>query len=149
MELVVFGLAVSSSWGNGHATLWRGLIRALHRRGHRVTFFERDVPYYAQHRDLTALPEGGELVLYDDWDRVRGRACRALARVDAAIVTSYCPDALPATALAEASTARRRVFYDLDAPVTIARLRAGSNSSRSTACCRSGAYVPRYDRSQR
>jgi len=47
MKIVVFGLTVSSSWGNGHATLWRGLIRALHARGHRVTFFEHNAPYYA------------------------------------------------------------------------------------------------------
>ncbi|MBV9757115.1 MAG: glycosyltransferase, partial [Alphaproteobacteria bacterium] len=64
MRLVIFGLSVSSSWGNGHAALWRGLLGALLRDGHRVTFFERDVPYYADHRDLTALPDGGELVLY-------------------------------------------------------------------------------------
>ena len=78
MNLVIFGLSVSSSWGNGHAALWRGLIRALLAGGHRVTFFERDVPYYAQHRDLHALPPGGELVLYPEWDaalpRMRGRA---------------------------------------------------------------------------
>ncbi len=56
MKLVIFGLTVSSSWGNGHATLWRGLLRALARRGHRTVFFERDVPYYAFHRDLRELP---------------------------------------------------------------------------------------------
>src|SRR5881275_914110 len=55
MKLVVFGLTMSSSWGNGHATLWRGLCRSLVRRGHEVVFFERDVPYYAAHRDLIAL----------------------------------------------------------------------------------------------
>jgi len=58
MKLVIFGLAVSSTWGNGHAALWRGLIAALLRDGHRVTFFERDVPYYAGHRDLAVLPAG-------------------------------------------------------------------------------------------
>jgi spore maturation protein CgeB len=58
LRLVVFGLTVSSSWGNGHATLWRALIAALARDGHHVTFFERDVPYYAAHRDLSALPGG-------------------------------------------------------------------------------------------
>ena len=63
MKLVIFGLSVSSSWGNGHATLWRGLCRALAARGHRVVFFERDTPYYSGHRDLTELP-GGELILY-------------------------------------------------------------------------------------
>src|SRR3546814_3729641 len=75
MRMVVFGLSVSSSWGNGHATLWRGLLRALARRGHRVTFFEHDVPYYAANRDLHEIP-GGELVLYRDWAEARGRAER-------------------------------------------------------------------------
>ena len=56
MKLVIFGLTLSSSWGNGHATLWRGLCKALGRRGHEVVFFERDVPYYAAHRDFTELP---------------------------------------------------------------------------------------------
>ena len=69
MKLVIFGLAVSSSWGNGHAALWRGLIRAFGALGHHTVFFERDVPYYAQNRDLTVL-EGGRLVLYDDWEEV-------------------------------------------------------------------------------
>src|SRR5205085_3800424 len=93
MKLVIFGLSVSSSWGNGHATLWRGLCRALARRGHRVVFFERDVPYYAQHRDLARLP-GGELVFYERWEDVAPRARRELADADAGMVTSYCPDAL-------------------------------------------------------
>src|SRR5207237_383304 len=52
MKLVIFGLSISSSWGNGHATIWRGLCGALARQRHDVTFFERDVPYYAAHRDL-------------------------------------------------------------------------------------------------
>jgi hypothetical protein len=81
VKIVIFGLAISSSWGNGHATLWRGLARALIRRGHHVTFFERDRPYYAAHRDVTELP-GGELVLYDAWDDVLPRAQRALADAD-------------------------------------------------------------------
>jgi spore maturation protein CgeB len=120
MRLVVFGLTVTSSWGNGHATLWRGLIRALAERGHRVTFFERDAPYYAAHRDLARLP-WGTLELYDRWDPAAAR--RALASADAAIVTSYCPDAREATAAVDASGALR-VFYDLDTPVTLARLDA-------------------------
>jgi spore maturation protein CgeB len=51
MNFVVFGLTISSAWGNGHATPWRGLCRALAARGHHVIFYERDVPYYAAHRD--------------------------------------------------------------------------------------------------
>lgn len=124
MKLVIFGLTVSSSWGNGHATLWRGLIRALARRGWQATFFERDVPYYAQNRDLFELP-GGRLALYPDWETVRAEAERALRGADAAIVTSYCPDALPATDLVLAAPTALRLFYDLDTPVTLARLRDG------------------------
>ncbi len=124
MKLVVFGLSVSSSWGNGHATLWRGLIKALGALGHHVVFFERDLPYYAQHRDLHELP-GGELVLYPSWEHVRHRAEHHLTGADAAIVTSYCPDAIPACEEVLSSPARIRCFYDLDTGVTLARLRAG------------------------
>lgn len=124
MKLVVFGLSVSSSWGNGHATLWRGLIRALAARGHRVVFFERDVPYYASHRDLTALP-GGRLVLYREWAEMVSDARHELADADAAVVTSYCPDGVAATDLVLESGAPLRVFYDLDTPVTLERLRSG------------------------
>ena len=123
MKLVIFGLTISSSWGNGHATLWRGLIRALSRRGVRVVFFERDAPYYARHRDLWAL-EGAELVLYADWDEIVARAAAEARSADAAIVTSYCPDGRAASALA-CSVARSAVFYDMDTPVTLARLAAG------------------------
>jgi len=125
MRIVIFGLAVSSSWGNGHASLWRGLIAALLAMGHRVTFFERDVPYYAQARDLHALPEGGELVLYPDWDTVLPTARRALAGADAAIVTSYCADGVAACRLVQEAPLAVRAFYDLDTPVTLARLEAG------------------------
>ena len=123
MRIVVFGLAVSSSWGNGHAALWRGLIGALHADGHHVTFFERDVPYYAEHRDAGSLPGGGELVLYRDWDT--GRVLRALAAADVGVVTSYCPDALAATRLIEDARVPVSCFYDLDSPVTLDRLARG------------------------
>lgn len=121
MKIVIFGLAISSSWGNGHATLWRGLVRALTARGHRVVFFERDVPYYAANRDLHDLPGDG-LVLYPDWDTVRGSAVRELADADVAMVTSYCPDAVAAEAAVLDAPRAMRVFYDLDTPVTLAAL---------------------------
>ncbi len=123
MELCVFGLAVSSSWGNGHATLWRGLIGALGRMGHHVTFFERDAPWYASHRDLTDLA-GCTLHLYGRWDEVRSEARRAVQRADAAMVTSYCPDGVAATALV-LEAARLPVFYDLDTPITLDELEEG------------------------
>src|SRR5205085_8934027 len=123
MKLVVFGLSASSSWGNGHAVLWRALIRALAANGHVVVFFERDVPYYAQHRDQTEI-EGGRLVLYDEWNAVRPLAERELADADAGMVTSYCPDGIGATELVLEAPGLH-VFYDLDTPVTLARLAAG------------------------
>ncbi len=125
MKLVIFGLSVSSSWGNGHATLWRGLCRALAKRGNRVVFFERDVPYYANTRDLVELPGRGELILYSDWDEALPAARRHLSDADVAITTSYCPDAIAASDLAMDSGEPLRVFYDLDTPVTLARLSSG------------------------
>jgi spore maturation protein CgeB len=128
MKLVIFGLTISSSWGNGHATLWRGLCRALIARGHRVVFFERDVPYYAGTRDLWEIP-GGELVLYPDWESVLPRARRELADADVAMVTSYCADGVAASALALDSPAAVRAFYDLDTPVTLDALDSGRDVS--------------------
>ncbi|TNC48483.1 glycosyltransferase [Rubellimicrobium rubrum] len=125
MRLVVFGLAVSSSWGNGHATLWRGLIGALTRLGHEVVFFERDVPYYAETRDLTSLPDGAELVLYPDWASVRSRARLEVQQADAVMVTSFCPDGPQASELAWDAARGLTVFYDMDTPVTLRRLEIG------------------------
>jgi spore maturation protein CgeB len=124
MKLVVFGLSISSSWGNGHATLWRGLVDALSAMGHGVTFFERDLPYYAAQRDLPELP-AGRLILYPDWETVAGFAEREMADADVAIVTSYCPDGVAAGELVLGSTGAARVFYDLDTPVTLTRLACG------------------------
>jgi spore maturation protein CgeB len=124
MKLVVFGLSVSSAWGNGHATLWRGLIWALARRGHSVTFYERDVPYYASHRDCFDLPNG-ELRLYATWEDVRHEAARALRDADAAMVTSYCPDGIAATELVLDSKVGVKAFYDLDTPITLEKIRGG------------------------
>ncbi len=124
MKLVVFGLTISSSWGNGHATLWRGLVKALARRGWKVVFFERDVPYYAANRDLTDLP-CGQLVLYPDWNAVRDLARRELREADACMVTSYCPDGVEAGDEVLSAGRPLKVFYDLDTPVTLARRRLG------------------------
>jgi len=124
MKLVIFGLAVSSSWGNGHATLWRGLFQALARRGHRIVFFERDVPYYAAHRDLWEL-SGGRLVFYTDWEDARQLGARELRDADVGIVTSYCPDGIAAADLVLGSRVGSKIFYDLDTPITLEALKTG------------------------
>jgi spore maturation protein CgeB len=125
MKLVIFGLTISSSWGNGHATLWRGLCAGLAQRKHHVVFFERDVPYYAMHRDLAQIP-GGALFLYLDWSSARVEAQRQLADADVAIVTSYCPDGIAASEIVFDSRALK-VFYDLDTPVTLEHLENGAS----------------------
>jgi spore maturation protein CgeB len=124
MKLVIFGLSITSSWGNGHATLWRGLCRALIRAGHEIEFFERDVPYYAANRDLHE-DRCGRLALYANWKDVYSRARASVRDADAVIVTSYCPDALAAGALVRDTASGIKLFYDLDTPVTLARLEAG------------------------
>lgn len=123
MKLVLFGLTVSSSWGNGHATLLRGLLRALADRGHDVVFFEKDVPYYAAHRDMHE-GDGFRLRLYREWGDARQMAMRELAGADVALVTSYAPDARAATDLVR-DRDLLRVYYDLDAPVTLEAVRTG------------------------
>lgn len=133
MRLVIFGLTVSSSWGNGHATIWRGLCRALARQGHQVSFFERDVPYYAWHRDLYQTDDY-HLVLYTNWSQVQSTARKAVAEADSALVTSYCPDARAASDLILDSNVAIRIFYDLDTPVTLSRLRLGEEVE----------YIPPY-----
>lgn len=121
MRILIFGLTVSSSWGNGHATLWRGLCRALAESGHFVTFFEKDVPYYQTHRDL-AHPDGYALALYTDWDSVKAKAGSALSECDCAIVTSYCPDAQKSADAMLGNPNVFSIFYDLDTPVTLSVL---------------------------
>jgi len=126
MNAVIFGLSISSAWGNGHATLWRALCRAFHGLGHDVVFFERDVPYYASHRDMHGAP-WCRLVLYPDWNTVAPSARQALADADVAIVTSYCPDGQAASNLVFDSNVARKVYYDLDTPVTLEQVGRGES----------------------
>lgn len=132
MKLVIFGLTVSSSWGNGHATIWRGLCSALARQGHEIKFFERDVSYYAIHRDL-ASSRDYEIIFYNKWEEIEPSARAGVESADCAIVTSYCPNAQVASDLILDSSALR-IFYDLDTPVTLERLRRGEEVD----------YVPSY-----
>lgn len=122
MHIVVFGLTVSSSWGNGHATLWRSLIASLVKRGHTLTFYERDVPYYAETRDLTTLPAGARMRLYESAEAICDEAVRELAHADLALCTSYCPDGAVAAEWILSSLAGVKAFYDMDTPVTLKAL---------------------------
>ncbi len=124
MKIVIFGLSVTSSWGNGHATLLRGLFRALHNMGHDVHFFERDTPYYACHRDLTSLPSA-TVHLYSDWAAISGQAKQELSDADVGMITSYCHDGNAASELIRDSKLWRKAFYDMDTPVTLSQFEKG------------------------
>jgi spore maturation protein CgeB len=142
LRWVIFGLTLSSSWANGHATPWRGLLKALHAAGHQVTFFERDVPYYAAHRDLAA-PPFCDLVLYDTWPPPTAQ--QALQAADVGIVTSYCPDGLAACHLVLDQPSVLHVFYDLDTPITLAALAEHGLAVPSGAHYLTPELIPAFD----
>jgi spore maturation protein CgeB len=125
MHFVIFGLSISSSWGNGHATLWRGMVNAMTKRGHTVSFYEKDVPYYATTRDGWGCPTGATLHLYKSLDEIQGKAMQDMDAADLALWTSYCPEGALVSEMVLSSRAAIRGFYDLDTPVTLRALRAG------------------------
>ncbi|MEO7026636.1 MAG: glycosyltransferase, partial [Caulobacteraceae bacterium] len=101
---------------------YRALLRAFAARGHQVLFLERDVAWYAAHRDLPA-PDFCRLELYRDpadLDRWRPEVEAA----DAVIVGSYVPDGVEVARWAQATARGLRAFYDIDTPVTLAKLAA-------------------------
>jgi spore maturation protein CgeB len=122
LQIVIFGLSITSTWGNGHANTFRALARALHNRGHHIVFFEKDVEWYASNRDL---PDPGfcELKLYTDWQQALPIVRRELRSADVAMVGSYFPDAIAAIDEMLESSAAVRTFYDIDTPITVAALR--------------------------
>lgn len=123
MKLVFFGLTITSSWGNGHGTTYRSLLKALAARGHRIQFVEKDVEWYRNNRDLPQ-PEFCQVELYDDWAR-ESKGLRTLARdADAIVIGSYFPDAIAATRELLDDGHETILFYDIDTPITMARLRA-------------------------
>jgi spore maturation protein CgeB len=126
LRFVVIGLSITSSWGNGHATTYRGLLRELAARGHHVLFLERDVPWYAAHRDMPA-PTFCETRLYTSLAELKRRHTGAVRTADVVIVGSFVPEG---TAIGHWVTRTARgltAFYDIDTPVTLARLEAGDH----------------------
>ncbi|ANK87836.1 MULTISPECIES: CgeB family protein [unclassified Rhizobium] len=121
LDIVLLGLSLSSSWGNGHATTYRALIKGLRQDGHRVLFVERDVPWYASHRDLPS-PDFCELAYYSDIGAMVERHGERLRRADAVIVGSYVPHGVQLIDRLEALEPKRLCFYDIDTPVTLAKL---------------------------
>lgn len=125
MKLVVFGLSLSSSWGNGHATTYRALLRAFAARGHEVVFYEWDAPWYrGEHRDLEN-PSFCRLELYEAWDAIAERALAEAKEADATLVGSYVNEGPRIIDELVTAGVEPLFFYDIDTPVTVAQLRQG------------------------
>src|SRR4051794_7187006 len=138
LDLVIFGLSITSSWGNGHATTYRALVRALARRGHRVMFLERAAPWYRAHRDLLRA-DYCSIETYENLAEVAARFGDRVQRADLVILGSYVPEGI---ALAEWITAKARgvtAFYDIDTPVALANLVAGKSEYLAAR------LIPRFD----
>ncbi len=137
MKLTVLGLSLTSSWGNGHAVTWRSLLRAFAARGHEVLFLERDVPWYASNRDMPE-PDFCRLALYRDLDALHGWQ-DAIAGADAVIVGSYVPEGVEVGRMVQRTARGATAFYDIDTPVTLAKLARGDHEYLSPE------LIPGYD----
>src|SRR5215210_6687066 len=125
MHIVVLGLSITSSWGNGHATTYRALLKALAARGHDVLFLERNVPWYADNRDLPSPPYCTG-ALYDSLDELRREWRAEIARADAVVVGSYVPDGREVIDWVFEHATGSVAFYDIDTPVTLLGLESDS-----------------------
>nr|WP_298726187.1 glycosyltransferase [uncultured Steroidobacter sp.] len=124
-EIIFIGLSITSSWGNGHASTYRSLIRGLHRLGHKVLFLERDQPWYASNRDAPILPYC-QSRLYLDVDELCTRYTPRLRAAAAVIVGSYVDDGRRVCDWVLDHANGVKAFYDIDTPVTVARLQDDS-----------------------
>ncbi|WFP62166.1 glycosyltransferase [Mesorhizobium sp. WSM4904] len=121
LDIVFLGLSLSSSWGNGHATTFRGLLRALNKLGHRIIFLERDVPWYAHHRDLRD-PDFCDLRYYDTVDELRRNHQRELQLADVVAIGSFVPEGRAIIDDLASLCTGQLCFYDIDTPVTLAKV---------------------------
>ena len=124
LDIVIFGLSITSSWGNGHATTFRALVRALSARGHDVCFLERNMPWYAEHRDLPNPPYG-LTQLYKSVAELKKKFARRVMNADLCIVGSYVPDGVAIGEWVLRTCRGVKAFYDIDTPVTLAKLATG------------------------
>ncbi len=138
LDIVILGLSITSSWGNGHATTYRCLVKGLARRGHRVRFLERDVPWYASNRDLRQVPYA-RTELYESVEELRDRYATVISAADMVIIGSFVPDGAAIGEWITTIAGGVTVFYDIDTPVTLARLERGETA------CLTPAVIPKYD----
>lgn len=123
MKIVICGLSITSSWGNGHATTYRALAHGLNSRNHDIVFFEHDLEWYGSNRDMPE-PPFCRVHIYEAWEDVLPLFRRELADCDVALVGSFCPDGIAAIDEVLSSAAVVKAFYDIDTPITVRRLRS-------------------------
>ncbi|MEJ8810547.1 glycosyltransferase [Variovorax ureilyticus] len=121
LRIVIIGLSITSSWGNGHATTYRGLMRELVRRGHDVLFLEYDAPWFDRYRDMPH-PSFGRTVLYEDTATLRRWHASDVGEADLVIVGSFVRDGVEVGDWVQETAGGVVAFYDIDTPVTLARL---------------------------
>lgn len=121
LNIVILGLSITSSWGNGHATTYRSIVKGLSKRGHHVTFLERDVPWYAENRDLAAPPYG-KTYLYNSLKDLQDRFSGHIRSADIVIIGSYVPEGIDAAKIVFDTAGGLTAFYDIDTPVTLSKL---------------------------
>ena len=139
MKIAILGLTITSSWGNGHATTYRSLCKALQKRGHAIDFLEKDVEWYRSNRDLPE-PTFCTSHLYEDWDTDgRSTACRLASEADVIVLGSYFPDGIAAADFLFQQLRKPVLFYDIDTPITLAALRSHGKADYLRA-----ADIPRF-----
>ncbi|HEX2935826.1 MAG TPA: glycosyltransferase [Bacteroidales bacterium] len=121
MKITILGLSITSSWGNGHATTFRSLVKGLNKRGHSVSFLERDVPWYASNRDLPD-PDYCKVYLYKSLADLQQNYGGKVSNADLVIVGSYVPEGVAVAEFVMKSAHGIKAFYDIDTPVTFAKL---------------------------
>jgi spore maturation protein CgeB len=121
MKFVIIGLSVTSSWGNGHATTYRALLKELKALGHDILFLEKDVPWYSPHRDMPA-PDFCKVGLYKTNEELKNNYKKEVAEADVVIVGSYVQQGVEVGNWAIETANGVTAFYDIDTPVTLAKL---------------------------
>lgn len=124
LKCVFLGLTITSTWGNGHATTYRGLLKELAKRGHEVTFLERDMPWYAENREFSDVSYC-RIELYQSLEQLKETYASLVRDADIVTVGSYVPDGIAIGEWVTSTASGVRAFYDIDTPVTLANLKAG------------------------
>lgn len=125
MNITIIGLSITSSWGNGHATTYRSLVKGLKQRGHDVVFLERNVPWYSSNRDLPD-PDFCRVILYDSVTQIKEELSEFIENADVVITGSYVPEGIHVGGIVQERASGIKAFYDIDTPVTLAAMRKGT-----------------------